>query len=412
VGFAPLLPSERAEHLLLSRGTPYPNEAGPLACTEFVPGAAAAELAAKRVLVIGAGGLGCDVLKSLALSGVKRIDVVDMDTIDLSNLNRQFLFRLADVGKGKAEAAARFVMARVPGVTITPHTWAVQAIEAKVPGFRFLDFDLVIGALDNLDARRWMSTKLVALAGEDMGDERKIIPYVDGGSEVLSGNVKVIIPTVTPCFECLVDTFTPQVVFQMCTVADKPRRPEHCVAWALQVWWPATHADRACDKDNRKDMEELVAAAQERAKTYNIEGVTFSFAVGVAKGVVPAIAATNGLTAAACCFEALKLLTGASHTMNNALQCVNEEGQVWQVIANQKRADCAACSEQKIFAVKCAPERTLGHLLRVLRDDEKTQMRDPVVMNGAQCLFKAGDARYEANMEKTMRELCSALLFL
>ena len=67
-----------------------------------------------RILLIGAGGIGCEVLKALVLTGFRKITLIDLDSIETSNLNRQFLFRAGHVGMSKAETAAKAVERFLP----------------------------------------------------------------------------------------------------------------------------------------------------------------------------------------------------------------------------------------------------------------------------------------------------------
>lgn len=78
---------------------------GPFSRPEYGPSPEVLEflLTSCKVLIIGAGGLGCELLKDLAMMGIKHLHIIDMDVIDLSNLNRQFLFRHKDIGVSKAE---------------------------------------------------------------------------------------------------------------------------------------------------------------------------------------------------------------------------------------------------------------------------------------------------------------------
>jgi ubiquitin-activating enzyme E1 C len=289
--------ADRPESLLLSRPTDFGNETGELATGFFEPGAGPQLLRSSRILVLGAGGLGCELLKGLALSGFTDIHVIDMDTIDLTNLNRQFLFRAGDIGSKKADVAARAVMARVPGVTITPHYCRLQ----EKPRSWYAGFKCVVGGLDNVEARRWMNHTLVGLVRKDADgdlDPDSVIPYVDGGTSGWNGQAMVIVPSISACFDCMIGLFPPVTDFPLCTIEATPRLPEHCIAYAMQVLWESAYPARKYDTDSPDDMAWICEKAQERAAKFGIEGVNYSLTLGVVKRIIPAIASTNAIIAA------------------------------------------------------------------------------------------------------------------
>lgn len=106
-----------------------------------------------------------------------RLLTIETDTIDVSNLNRQFLFRQADVGKPKAEVAARFVEQRVKGVKINPYCGKIQDKDEDY----YLQFNIIVCGLDSIEARRWINATLVGMVDNDNPDSLK--PLIDGGTE-------------------------------------------------------------------------------------------------------------------------------------------------------------------------------------------------------------------------------------
>ncbi len=146
-------------------------------------------LAEAKVLLIGVGAIGNEVLKNLALLGIGNVFVADLDTIENSNLSRSILFRGGDAGQSKAAVAAARAREIYPGLRIQPfHGNAVYDLGLGI--YRWAD--VVIGGLDNREAR-------VAI---NRGASRAGKVWIDGAIERLDGVARVFDPACGPCYEC------------------------------------------------------------------------------------------------------------------------------------------------------------------------------------------------------------------
>lgn len=146
-------------------------------------------IAAARVLVVGAGALGNEILKNLALLGFRRILVVDLDRIEVTNLSRSVLYRESDIGRDKAEAAAAAVRALYPQA----HIHGLRANVVQHIGLGVFDWaDIILGGLDNREARLFLNR-----SAWKMGK-----PWVDGAIEGLNGVVRVFESGKPACYEC------------------------------------------------------------------------------------------------------------------------------------------------------------------------------------------------------------------
>lgn len=146
-------------------------------------------LAAASVLVVGAGALGNELVKNLALVGVRRIRVADLDVIESSNLSRCVFFRPGDEGRAKADVVAERARELNPDVEV----------EALIGDLRlttglgiFHDVDIVLCGLDNREARLFVNQACW----------KTTTPWIDGAIEGLMGVVRLFVPPDSACYEC------------------------------------------------------------------------------------------------------------------------------------------------------------------------------------------------------------------
>ncbi|MCJ1454324.1 E1 ubiquitin-activating protein [Mycoblastus sanguinarius] len=188
------------------------------------------KLANTGEFLVGAGAIGCEMLKNWAMVGLAtgskgKISVADMDQIEKSNLNRQFLFRPKDVGKLKSECAAEAVQAMNPDlkgkIVILPDRVGAETEHIFNEKF-WEELDGVTNALDNVDARQYVDRRCVFF--------RK--PLLDSGTLGTKGNTQVILPSLTESYSSSQDP--PEQSFPQCTLRSFPNKIDHTIAWAKE----------------------------------------------------------------------------------------------------------------------------------------------------------------------------------
>ena len=189
------------------------------------------KIQSKRIFVVGAGAIGCEILKNLAAMGAGtknkgKIILTDMDTIEKSNLSRQFLFRDSDIGKFKSLAAKESVLRFQPSAKIEAHAAKVGAAEdnAFIGKFWTKKVDTVLNALDNVDAR-------VFIDGQCVANQK---PLVDAGTLGSKGNVQVVVPFQSESYSSSVDPS--EQAIPVCTLKSFPYAISHTIQWGRDLF--------------------------------------------------------------------------------------------------------------------------------------------------------------------------------
>jgi ubiquitin-activating enzyme E1 len=189
------------------------------------------KLGKSNYFIVGAGALGCEYLKNFAMIGMctksenGKLIITDMDTIEKSNLNRQFLFRSHDVQKCKANVAALAAQVMNPNLNVEAHINRVGPDTENVYNDAFFEkIDGVCNALDNIDARIYMDRRCVYYH----------IPLIESGTLGTKANVQVVKPNLTESYSSTQDP--PEKSIPICTLKNFPNAIEHTLQWARDTF--------------------------------------------------------------------------------------------------------------------------------------------------------------------------------
>jgi ubiquitin-activating enzyme E1 C len=203
----------------------------------------------------------------------------------------------------------------------------------------------------------------------------------------------------------------PRPAVPLCTIATIPRQPQHCIEWAHQIAWQDKRKDDAFDSDDMEHIGWIYNAALERSKEFNIPGVTFQMTQGVVKNIIPAIASTNAVIAAATTSEALKIATSCNPFLENYMMYAGEEGVYTYTFEAEKKSDCPVCGN---LARKLTVngDFTLEEFIEMLGERPEAQLKKPSLRTEEKTLYQRFPPQLEeqtrANLKLKLRDLLTS----
>mmetsp|Transcript_10674 Transcript_10674/g.24911 ORF Transcript_10674/g.24911 Transcript_10674/m.24911 type:complete len:747 (+) Transcript_10674:167-2407(+) len=215
-----------------------------------------------RYFVVGAGAIGCEMVKNFALMGLGcgpegQVIITDMDTIERSNLSRQFLFRSSDIGRSKAAAASSAALALNPNLNLTTHESRVGPETEGLFGDVFWEgIDGVANALDNIEARLYVDQRCLFYQK----------PLLESGTLGTKGNTQVVAPFLTENYGATRDP--PEKSIPVCTLKNFPNQIEHTLQWARD-WFEGGFKQTPEDANKflNSSTEEFQASLQAQQNT-------------------------------------------------------------------------------------------------------------------------------------------------
>ncbi|KAG6651724.1 hypothetical protein CIPAW_06G132400 [Carya illinoinensis] len=425
-------------------------------------------LKGKKVLMVGAGGIGCELLKTLALSGFQDIHIIDMDTIEVSNLNRQFLFRQSHVGQSKAKVTVH-VKGRtecyecqpkpapktypVCTITSTPSkfvhciVWAKDLLFAKLFGDKNQENDLNVHSSDVASSSEKAEYVFERRKDEDIDQYgRRIYDHVFGYNiEVALSNEETWKNRTRPKPIYSSDVLPNGLVQQNgnldknCATDDLSsvsamaslgmKNPQDI--WSLmensRIFLEAFKlffmkrekeiGNLTFDKDDQLAVEFVTAAANIRASSFDIPLKSLFEAKGIAGNIVHAVATTNAIIAGLIVTEAIKVLQSdtKNYRMTYCLEHPTRKMLLMPVEPFEANKSCYVCSETPLkLEINTRRAKLRDFVEKIVK--AKLGMYFPLIMHGSALLYEVGDdldedmvANYAANLEKVLSELPSPI---